>query len=108
MTDTESDIQEVRRTSPSGWMELSQRDDLEYLVDALLECPPNHTGSLQRLSERTGIDRPELVDHLEFLERLEVVELEEEEYTIMDESIILQELFHLNSALNKKFGQLNE
>lgn len=102
---TVDDIQEARHNTPSGWMELCKRDDLKYLIDALLESPPSHTGSLDRLSERTGISVDELNTQLEFLEDLDVVELGDGEYTLCDGSIILKELFHLNSAVNKKLSE---
>lgn len=108
MSDPESDMRQTRENAASGWMELAQRDDLEYVIDAMLESPPNHTGTLERLSERTGIEAEELHVHLDLLQNLDVLEFDDEEYTVCDDSIVLQELFHLNSALNKKFGELNQ
>lgn len=96
-------IKRIRDENPTGWLELIQREDMEYIIDALLETPPDHTGSLTQFAERSGVDVDTVRDNFEFLEDLDVLYIEGDEYTINGDSTVMAELNQLNSAISSEF-----
>lgn len=101
----DTDLKTLREDHSSGWMALMQRPGIRYILDAFLDSPPNYTGTISNLSRRSGVNERTLLDQLQFLAELGVVELDGNEYTINDDSIVMMELFHLNSALNKQLAE---
>lgn len=98
------DVKRHRLENPSGWMRLVRYETVRYLIDALLESPPEMPLNKSELSRRTGISRNSIKKHIELLVNLGVVEEIDDsgwaEYKLNDDGRVTIELFELNSAVN--------
>jgi hypothetical protein len=95
-------MKEKREEIASGLLYILKDKDMMYILDCILESPPKHSANIDNLSRRSGVEEPELNQCMRKLESLNVIQINEDEYTINDNSIILQELHSLNSAINAK------
>ena len=94
------EIKQMRKDRPSGWLELSMTPARALLIDAILDSPPSHEFTTGTISERAGITPQAVRDHLDvLLEHGVVEEVDGSAYRVVDESVVLQELQALNSAV---------
>lgn len=100
----EIDVKKHRLEHPSGWMTLVRYETIRFLIDALLETPPDGKLNKSELSRRTGMSRNSISSHIELLVDLGVVsEVDDSgwaEYKLNDSGRVTTELFELNSAVN--------
>lgn len=101
-------MKELRRNNKTGWLELADNEDMRFIIDAVLETSPNDVITPKSISERSGVKKERADICLEYLYELEALQKESEnEYKTNEEvNPVLQELFHLNSAVNSKRGNV--
>lgn len=99
---TGEDMKEARRRNPSGWMELTRNPSVTYMIDALIETPPDREFSKSELQRRSGVSRESIRKHFEVLSDLEIVEEvpRTDRFRLNIEGVVTQELLELNSAVN--------
>lgn len=104
----ERDLKEVRRENKSGWLEISDDEDLRFIIEAILETSPKSHIETDEISERSGVEETKTKICLEYLHDLGVlVEVEDNIYkSNEEENPVIQELFHLNSAVNSRRGDV--
>lgn len=100
--DDEFSTKENREEYPTGWMKMMQQDGIEYVIDALLEAPPNHSSTIKNLTRRSGVEEKTVRGSLSVLEELDVVTVTGEEYEINNNSKILNTLIELGGLINSK------
>lgn len=94
---------ELRDETPSGWLELTRNEYAPYLIETLLESPPGHSGKIDNLERRSGVPQSELDELLDLLVALDIISVDGQTYSVNDDSPILMELHHLNSAINATY-----
>lgn len=99
---TGEDMKTARRQKPSGWMVLTRNSSVTYMIDALIETPPNREFSKAELERRSGVSDESIRKHFELLSDLEIVEEVPgtDRYRINIEGVVTQELLELDSAVN--------
>lgn len=93
-------MKRYRYETPSGLLYILKEDDIKYILECIIESPPEYSSTIHNLSRRSGIKEDNIHNHLTKLENLDIIELNNNEYTINDDSIIVKELHGLNSAVN--------
>lgn len=94
------ETKQMRREYPSGWMELATSPGRSLLVDAILDSPPGHRFTTGTISERAGITPQSVRDHVDILIDRGIVEkIGDTEYRIVEDSLVLEALEELNSAV---------
>jgi hypothetical protein len=102
---------DVQQNYPSGVFSLLEPEYSAYVLSTLVESPPNHNGTVDRLQQRSGVPSPQLEDYLRLLEEVDVVELDntgENATYIIQDSTVLSLLVEMNTLLNEKFSQSME
>jgi DNA-binding MarR family transcriptional regulator len=103
--DEQEDMKAVRRRNRSGWLELSDSEDLRFLIDAILDLRPNKQFTPSELQRRAGIDRSSLRRHFRKLIKYEIIEpVPDEEapkYQINSSGPITEELIKLNGKASR-------
>lgn len=97
------DKKQLRLEHPTGWLELTKRDDVPIIIDALLCSPPRTEFDETELAEHAGVSRQSVSKHIDRLLELDVLEAVPDTSPTryrMPESAVVKELFELNSALN--------
>ena len=98
-----SNVREVRRRNPTGWLDITDDEDIRFVLDALLDSQPEREESLRNLAKRSGVHEEEILGVAEYLEDLGVLELTgDENYKIKSSknSGILRSLHNLNASIN--------
>lgn len=104
-----SEMKELRRNNKTGWLALSDDESLRFLIDALLDTAPKSLLDVDEISNRAGIDVDEAEVRLEFLSDLGVLEKVDEGYSMDEEnSIVLENLFELNAAVNSQLSDVKK
>lgn len=100
------DMKEFRRKNPSGWMELVRNSSVVYMVDALLDAPPEREFTVSELSNHSGVSGESVRNHISTLVEFGIVNeingTTPQRYRLDDEDAATQLLFRLNSVLNGK------
>lgn len=100
----DSDMKEVRRRNPSGWLELTDGEGLPFLIDALLDAPPGREFNKTELGDRAGFTRETVRSYIDRLVELgivkEVPDTSPQRYRLNEDGRVTQEVFDLNSAVN--------
>lgn len=91
-----------RDENPSGLGYILQEKDMKYLLECIIESPPNHSSTLSNLLRRSGVEKEEFNNCVDKLESLNIIYIVNKRYVINDESPIVKELHHLNSAINSQ------
>lgn len=99
---SETEIKQMRRNNPSGWLELSMYESLALMIDAILDAPPDYTFTNPELASRAGVSDESVRTHIETLEELGIVSYSDEhsKYEVNENSRVLLEVFGLNDAVN--------
>lgn len=111
--DTGFDVKQNRLDRPTGWMKIARYETVRFIIDALIESPPDHKFNKSELSRRTGMSREAIREHLPLLIELGIVnEIDESgwaEYELNDNGRVTKELLQLNNAVNAvEAGQSRE
>lgn len=103
---SDRDMKEFRRENPSGWMELVRNSSVVFMIDALLDAPPNREFTISELSNYSGISDESLRTHISTLVEFGIInEIDgttPQRYKLDDRDVATQLLFKLNSVLNGK------
>lgn len=107
-SDGDIDMKTLRREHPSGWMLLTRYQSVPYIIDALLEAPPNREFNKSELARKAGVSTKSVRERIDTLADLGIVrELTEDDnrgrtrYSLNRRSPITQELVELNSAVSR-------
>jgi len=99
----EKDTKEARLENPSGVLYLFQHESIPILIDAILTLPPGREFTKTELADHAGVTRQTVSKYIDRLLDLDIVEpvpnTSPRRYQIAD-SVVVEELFALNSALN--------
>ena len=99
----EKDTKEARLENPSGILYLFQHESIPILVDAILTLPPGREFTKTELADHAGVTRQTVSKYIDRLLDLDIVEAvpntSPRRYQVAD-SVVVEELFALNSALN--------
>jgi predicted AAA+ superfamily ATPase len=102
-TTEDRDTKALRLEHPSGILHLFQHQSVPILIDALLDLPPGREFTKTEFADHAGVTRQTVSTYIDLL--LEVAILETvpntspQRYRLAD-SVVVEELFALNSALN--------
>jgi DNA-binding transcriptional ArsR family regulator len=100
-----TETKQARLNNPSGWLYLTQHESVPILVDALLDWPTDREFTVQEFADHAGVVRQTVSKHLDVLLAvgliMEVPETYPQRYRIND-SLVTEELFAFNSAVNAK------
>lgn len=103
MPDAE-DMKAHRTAYPSGWLLLTKSRTIPYVIDALLEAPPNRQFNQTELAQAAGVHRNSLAKYVDLLLELGIIDeapaSHPPRYHLRLESPVTRELFHLNDAIN--------
>lgn len=103
MPDAE-DMKAHRAAYPSGWLLLTKSGTIPYVIDTLLEAPPNWQFNQTELAQAAGVHRNSLAKYVDLLLELgimdEVPASHPPRYHLCLDSPVTRELFHLNDAVN--------
>lgn len=99
----EKDTKEARLENPSGILHLFQHESVPIILDSLLTLPPGREFNKTELAEHAGVTRQTVSNYTDLLLETDVVEkvpnTSPRRYRVAD-SVVVEELFALNSALN--------
>lgn len=105
---TESELKkqkQFRRANPTAWLELTDSQTGPLIVDALLETPPGKEFNKTELGEHAGVSRESVRSHIETLVKFDILEevpnTSPQRYRLDTQSVVVMELFELNSAMNE-------
>lgn len=97
------DTKEARLRHPSGLLYLMQHESVPILIDALLDLPPGREFNKTELADHAGVTRQTVGTYIDLLLEVDVVEevsdTAPQRYRLA-ESLVVEEIFALNSALN--------
>ena len=98
-----TDTKEARLENPSGVLYLFEHESIPILIDAILTLPPGREFNKTELADHAGVTRQTVSKYLDRLLDLDIVEAvpntSPRRYQVAD-SVVVEELFALNSALN--------
>lgn len=94
---------QTREEHPSGWLYLTQHEDIPIFVDALLDLPTNIEFTKSEFAEHAGVTQGTVENHFDLLVEVELIEEVPEtsprRYRVADSDVV-RELLQFNSALN--------
>jgi len=99
-----SEVGELRREQPSGWMRLARNETIPKVVDALLDSRPGREFNKSELARQAGVSRQSVTNHIDELVDLgvvaEVPSTSPQRYRLRQESPVAGKLRELNSTVN--------
>ncbi len=101
---TEPNDEQFRKQHPSGWLRATLPERRALVLDALLETPPTREFTTDELAERAGVSPESVETHVETLLGWGVVERGEttpHQYSVVEESHVLQQIIELNSVVSR-------
>jgi DNA-binding transcriptional regulator GbsR (MarR family) len=102
--DDETTTKETRSEYPSGWLALVKNESVGYIIDALMDLPPQREFNQTELAEMAGVSRNSVGAHLQLLEELDLItEVEHTSptrYRFNSTSEVSQALIQLEGAVN--------
>lgn len=98
------DMKELRRDHPSGWMFLTRYPAVPYMLDAILDAPPDVEFNKSELARRTGLSRTAVTERIDTLVGLGVVDPvpNANRYRVNMENVVVKALHDLNHAVNAR------
>lgn len=97
------DTKQLRLEHPSGILHLFQHESVPFLIDAILDLPPNREMTKTEFADHAGVTRQTVSTYIDLLLEAEVLEAvpntSPQRYRVA-ESTVVEELFALNSAIN--------
>jgi predicted transcriptional regulator len=109
-----NETKQARIDTPSGWLYLTKHPAVPFLIDALLELPPEFEFTIQHIAERAGVTRQTASKHLGlFVEVGLVRQLDDHgpsgaRQYVVKRSATTKELYALNSAINATSDRANQ
>lgn len=96
---------EARGEYPSGWLVLTSKESVAYIVDALLDLPERREFNQTELADLAGVSRKSVNRHIKLLKQVEVVEPVPDttptRYRFNPDSEVSQAIMELDNAMNK-------
>lgn len=96
--------QNTREEFPTGWLTLTKRESVPYIIDALLDAPPHREFNQSELARRAGVSRQSVARHLDLLVGVGIVEPVPEtrptRYRFDPENPVSEALIQLDGAMN--------
>jgi predicted AAA+ superfamily ATPase len=97
------DTKQARLDHPSGFLHLTRHTSVPILIDALLDLPPGREFNKTELADHAGVTRQTVGNYIDLLLEVdlltEVPNTSPQRYRVA-ESVVVRELFELNSAIN--------
>lgn len=105
MTHTDTGPREAREEYPSGWLKLTSKESVSYIIDALLDLPEKREFNQTELAEMAGVSRKSVTRHIDLLKQVEIIEpvpdTSPTRYRFNPDSVVSQAIMELDVAMNK-------
>ena len=104
VTTTDRNEKDRRKEHPSGWLVLTRNESVPYIVDALLDGPPQREFNQTELAEHAGVSRQSVGRHLDLLVDIGVLEpvdgTSRQRYRFDPDSPVSEAIVRLDGAMN--------